>query len=154
MRLFGLVLSICSLWGCGFQTDTPPSALAAQTPTMGTLRPGIDRPQGVLCTRSDKDFDEQRYPEHIAHCRRDVPVSLRNAVARRYNVPESDFHLYEFDHFIPLDIGGANHIDNLWPQPLAQAASKDRLELQLYEAMMAGTIKQSDAVAKIRAWHP
>jgi hypothetical protein len=111
-------------------------------------------PPGKLCTASDPNFDEFRYKEHIAHCRRNVPSSLRDAVADRYGVPSKDFRLYEFDHYIPLNAGGADDIDNLWPEPLAEAHEKDKVELEISDGLSAGTMTQAEAIAKIKAWRP
>src|SRR5207245_2486484 len=38
----------------------------------------------------------------------------------------------EFDHLIPLELGGANGVANIWPEPLAEARIKDRLENELH----------------------
>jgi hypothetical protein len=38
---------------------------------------------------------------------------------------------FEIDHLIPLGIGGANVVENLWPQSWPQARKKDRLEWHL-----------------------
>ncbi len=111
-------------------------------------------PPGKLCQASDPSFDGFRYSEHIAHCQRQVPPELKDAVARKYGVPVSDFHLYEFDHFIPLNAGGANDIENLWPEILDEAHQKDQLELEIFNGLSSGTLKQAAAIAEIRAWKP
>jgi hypothetical protein len=49
---------------------------------------------------------------------RDVTEDTKREVAQRYGLtwplPEG---AYEIDHWIPLEVGGANDITNLWPQP-------------------------------------
>ena len=41
-------------------------------------------------------------------------------------------HAYEYDHLIPLELGGApNSPRNLWPEPGASPNPKDRLENRL-----------------------
>lgn len=45
-------------------------------------------------------------------------------------------HGCEVDHLISLELGGANAIENLWPQPFDgkwNAHVKDRLELRLHK---------------------
>ena len=109
---------------------------------------------GKLCTPSDPDFKEYRYPEHIAYCNRHVTKEMKQQVAAHYGVPESEWQNYEFDHLIPLCAGGNSHIENLWPEPRGDTESdgKDKLELQLYKEMSAGTITQAEAVRQTYAW--
>ncbi|MFA5139201.1 MAG: hypothetical protein WC728_08200 [Elusimicrobiota bacterium] len=109
---------------------------------------------GKLCTTSDKDFSEYRYPERIPYCKRNVPKSVKLQVAARYGVPEDQFSKYQFDHLINLSIGGSNSPDNLWPEPLGsdEANGKDKLEYEVYQQLAAGTITQAEAVRRIYAW--
>ena len=109
---------------------------------------------GRLCNDTDSDFQEYRYPEHIPYCRRNVTQQMKVEVAAHYGVPQGDWSSYEFDHLIPLAIGGDSHVDNLWPQPRGESNSdgKDKLENQLYLQMKAGTVTQADAVKEIYAW--
>ena len=34
----------------------------------------------------------------------------------------------EYDHLISLELGGSNDATNLWPEPIAEAHIKDRLD--------------------------
>jgi hypothetical protein len=108
---------------------------------------------GALCTTDDPNFDGLRYPEQIAHCRRNVSRAEKNRIAAAYEISDS-YSNYEFDHLIPLGIGGNDDESNIWPQPKDQALEKDKLEDELYREMAAGTITQEDAVAEILAWQP
>lgn len=110
---------------------------------------------GNLCTPGDPNFKEYRYTEHIAYCNRNVTLQMKQQVAAEYNVPQSDWSSYEFDHLIPLCIGGDSSVDNLWPQPRGMnggSDDKDKLENQLYKEMAAGTITQKAAVQQIYDW--
>ena len=78
----------------------------------------------------------------------------KNVVAEIYGIPRENYGNYEFDHFIPLAIGGANSPQNLWPQPLDEAHDKDRLETKLYYKLVGDEISQDDAVAQIKEWRP
>jgi hypothetical protein len=118
-------------------------ALAPSTNPSGKLTPG------TLCTVHDPDFDGYRYVEHIPHCRRNLTESAKAAVARAYGIPRKDWGLYEFDHRIPLALGGSNSVLNIWPEPKAHAAKKDRLEEQLYQGLVRGTITQKAAIKKM-----
>lgn len=57
---------------------------------------------------------------------------------------------YEEDHLIPLELGG-DPIDphNLWPEPIAAARDKDKVETALHAAVCAGTLTLADAQARI-----
>ena len=113
-----------------------------------------DLPPGKICTQSDPDFDGFRYPAHVAHCRRNVTGALKKRVADAYGVPASDYSLYEFDHYIPLNAGGANAVDNLWPEPIDEAKEKDVLEDDIYHKLKNGSIDQKEAIAMIKRWRP
>jgi hypothetical protein len=47
----------------------------------------------------------------------------------------------ELDHLIPLELGGSNDAANLWPQPLGEAAHKDRLERRLHALVCSGELE-------------
>ncbi|MFI5345620.1 MAG: hypothetical protein ACHQ51_04520 [Elusimicrobiota bacterium] len=112
---------------------------------------------GHLCSPSDPNFKEYRYAEHIPYCNRNVTQQMKTDISSHYGVLQSAWNNYEFDHLIPLAIGGDSSIDNLWPQPHAPGSpdgseGKDKLEEQLYLQMKAGTLAQADAVKQIYAW--
>jgi hypothetical protein len=63
-------------------------------------------------------------------------------------------HGCEVDHLISLDLGGANAIENLWPQPFDgkwNAHVKDRLELRLHKEICDGKITMNQAQEGIRS---
>ncbi len=143
--------------------DAPPLApvqAAPVAPAGGVTAAAYTEPDwaftpGRLCTATDPDFKEYRYAEHIPYCNRNVTQQMKQQVAAHYGVPQSEWSNYEFDHLIPLAIGGDSHVDNLWPEPNSQNqgnAGKDHLELELYLQMKAGTLSQADAVKQIYAW--
>jgi hypothetical protein len=54
--------------------------------------------------------------------------------------------IYEFDHDVSIEIGGAlDDIHNLWPQPLDQAKVKDTLENKLHTLVCNGSIPLATA---------
>lgn len=61
----------------------------------------------------------------------------------------------EIDHLVSRELGGADTISNLWPQPYRgrwNAHLKDRLENRLHTELCAGRITLSAAQAAIRDW--
>jgi hypothetical protein len=116
--------------------------------------PDPTKTPGALCTPSDPNFAEYRYAEHVPICNRNVPTAERDAVGASYGIARADFASYEFDHYIPLSIGGSNAPENLWPQPHVEALRKDAVEQQAFDGMNKGTLTQAQALALIRAWRP
>lgn len=141
-------------------SEIPAVPQAAQSPepeqarNAGSAQPNLTVTPGHLCTPADPNFKEYRYAEHIAYCNRNVTQQMKQQVAASYNVPQANWTSYEFDHLIPLCIGGDSSVDNLWPQPRGQndADSKDKLENDLFNQMSAGTLSQKAAIQQIYDW--
>lgn len=106
------------------------------------LTPGVVRPLSVhtICT-TKWGLD-----------RRHVTIAMKREVARRYGVKWSLRSRYEFDHRIPRELGGADDVDNLWPQPWPDARKKDREETRLHREVCAGRLTLEDAREQIRQW--
>ena len=81
--------------------------------------------------------------------RRHVSTAMKAAVLAAYNIPDADSPYYEIDHLVPLAIGGANVIANLWPEPWAEAAQKDVLEVELQRRVCHGLLPQAEAQREI-----
>ena len=114
--------------------------------------PKKDFTPGYLCTKHDKDFKGFDYPSKIARCTRNVTKTLKRKVAEIYDVDESDWPQYEFDHLIPLCAGGSNDYRNLWPQMLDEAHEKDKLENKICNGLKEGTMTQDEAVDAVWEW--
>jgi hypothetical protein len=102
------------------------------------LTPGSTRPVqiGDLCGN-----------QNIAN---DPPVnsSLEHAVLKEYGVPNTLKMDYELDYLITPSLGGADNIQNLWPQPYStiwNARVKDQLESHLHELVCQGQIQLTTA---------
>ncbi len=122
------------------------SAIAATTPDWNMT-------PGVLCSPQDPNFKDMEYPEQIARCNRNVTIDEKLRVAAAYgNIPQSDWHNYEFDHLIPLCAGGSNDDGNLWPQPIDEAHNKDGLEDEICAGLRNGSLTQVQAVQKVHDW--
>lgn len=73
------------------------------------------------------------------------PVTYTNALKKKqivqYKYTDRVLSHYEEDHAIALTIGGhPRDPKNLWPEPLASAKKKDRLEVRLNKLVCNGTI--------------
>jgi hypothetical protein len=140
-----LVMSGCASPGAG-----PLGAVSLQSAIEESPDPGLT--PGALCTREDKDYDGDRYPEGIPHCRRNVTRHTKVVVAAAYGVSEEELTGYEIDHWFPLGLGGSNSRDNLWPLIHDEARRKAKVEEQLYLQLRDGAISQSDAIDAIQHW--
>lgn len=60
----------------------------------------------------------------------------------------------EIDHLIPRELGGADDVKNLWPEPYGtqpwNAIRKDMLENKLHDEVCAGNISLIDAQRQIK----
>ena len=57
---------------------------------------------------------------------------------------------YEFDHLIPLELGGApDDMKNLWPEPHSSSFTKDSLENYLHDQVCSGNIDLKTAQHEI-----
>jgi hypothetical protein len=87
-------------------------------------------------------------------CRRGYASTVRNVATQTkhkvyiaYGISRAAQRGYVIDHPVPLEVGGANDITNLWPEPKADAKVKDKLENQMHAAVCAGTVSLAAAQA-------
>jgi Excalibur calcium-binding domain len=86
---------------------------------------------------------------------RNVTTGERLRVYAEYgisDVPGAD----EVDHLIPVELGGSNDLNNLWPEPYFApgAHEKDRVENYLHDQVCGGAISLGDAQqAIVRDWY-
>ena len=83
-----------------------------------------------------------------------VTTAMEQKVFARYRLPWSRRAQFKIDHLIPRELGGADSIDNLWPQSVrAKPYGADRKEL-LTEVLLAriakGQITLAQAQEQIR----
>ena len=107
------------------------------------LTPGLTRPLStaqVCTTRWGRDA-------------RHVTLTMKRQVFAAYGIPWADHAQYEVDHLVSRELGGADAIPNLWPEPWTgewNAHQKDRLENTLHRLVCADTISLSEAQSAIR----
>lgn len=113
------------------------------------LTPGKTNPiltQELICS---KGFRTGPY--------RKVTKAEKKQVFIRYGIPWENRGQYEVDHFISLELGGSNDIENLWPQayePIPGARQKDVTEDYLHKEMCGGKITQQQAQqAVLKDWY-
>ena len=79
---------------------------------------------------------------------------MEQKVFARYRLPWSRRAEFKIDHLIPIELGGADTIDNLWPQGLRiKPYGADRKELLtelLRERIRAGRMTIGQAQEEIR----
>lgn len=78
---------------------------------------------------------------------RNVPLALKAAVYRSYNIRLLRRVLYTIDHLVPLELNGTNSQRNLWPQPRSEAKAKDADEN--FYARQVATRRTSIELARI-----
>lgn len=82
------------------------------------------------------------------HDARHVTDKMKRQVFSSYGIPWSDHSLYEVDHLISRELGGADDVRNLWPQHWASpwgAHEKDRLENRLHKLVCTGQMSLAKA---------
>ena len=105
-----------------------------------TLTPGAVRTTnvGAICstsTRTLRHWDRQRDDRIMAE----------------HGLPAGPHPDFEIDHLIPLGIGGADDVRNLWPEPRRSleptwnAERKDRLEWKLRDLVCSGRLGAAEA---------
>jgi hypothetical protein len=83
---------------------------------------------------------------------RNVPVSLRKKVFEEYGIADARPNAYEVDYLITPELGGADSIRNLWPQPYSavwNAHVKDALEQRLHTLVCSGQVDLARAQREI-----
>jgi hypothetical protein len=131
---------------CKFRGQLPDPACTPGAVGVRTGDPAADQAQ--VCNAG---FADRHRPIGTA--------KFKLAAMKAYNVPTADIRVVEYDHLIPLSLGGANDVRNLWPQRSDLPGqgfrnSKDDLELNMWRAVcVRHTISLPDAqLAFARQW--
>jgi len=79
----------------------------------------------------------------------DIPARMQGEVFREYRMVNARPQDYEIDYLITPELGGADDIRNLWPEPYGNtqwnARVKDQLEHHLHEMVCHGQLDLSTA---------
>jgi hypothetical protein len=86
--------------------------------------------------------------------RQGVTLAMEKTVFRRYHLPWERRAEFRIDHLIPVELGGADTIDNLWPQKIrARPYGPDRKKLLteiFLEKIRSGKMTLAQAQEEIR----
>ena len=93
-------------------------------------------------------------PNHTKTTRH-VTEAMKREVFERYGLAynEREEDAWEVDHFIPLVLGGANSVENLWPEPALPRPGfheKDVVEVYLHRQVCSGAMTLGEAQEAIR----
>ena len=101
--------------------------------------------------------DPRLTPGKVAAGSRDrtgVSDVMREKVFARYKIPRIRQVQFKIDHLIPLELGGADSIENLWPQNLSvrpyNPNRKQQLTLCLLVLISEGKITLAQAQKEMR----
>lgn len=88
---------------------------------------------------------------------RAVSAGMKREVFKKYGITKGHFREYEVDHFISLELGGDNSLENLFPQPYEVylsvngrdmkmgAREKDVVETNLHKRICRGELTPKQA---------
>jgi hypothetical protein len=80
--------------------------------------------------------------------RRHVTEATKRRVLAEYGIAWADRSTVEVDHLTPIEAGGDGaSVLNLWPEPLAEARRKDRIENEGRAAICSGRVSAASVQA-------
>lgn len=124
------------------QTSSPQVefvAVKAQATPNPQLTPGATRPvtRNEICSAGYRDMN------------RLVAPAVQQEVFKKYGIPGALKKEFEVDYLITPELGGADDVQNLWPEPYSStdwgAHVKDALEDRLHQMVCEGTIDLATA---------
>ena len=113
--------------------------------------PAIAYPDPVLTPGSIRSTDRDEICSTDTRGLRHGSRARSDLVYGRYGIARSDRMQFTLDHLVPLEIGGADVIENLWPEPRRSLAGewddtrKDQLERRLAILVCAGQLDVREA---------
>ena len=137
--------------------DLLPTKCAVRYASDGRALPDRGCTPGVIATRVTQANIRSTIctPNYTSSVR--PPTSetnpLKYAAERAYGL--DDDPRIEYDHLIALELGGANDVRNLWPEPPTSPAqkstanAKDDVENELHDQVCAGHMTLADAQQRI-----
>jgi hypothetical protein len=86
--------------------------------------------------------------------RKGVSESMERKIFARYGIPWTRRSEFKIDHLIPTELGGADDIDNLWPQSVNvrpyNARRKEQLTQRFLALIAEGRMNLAQAQEEIR----
>jgi hypothetical protein len=109
---------------------------------------GLPDPQCSPGQATDATLKEicNRHTSTVRH----VTDKTKRLICQMYDTPEDA--IVEIDHIVPLELGGANSLINLWPQPDEPEPGyhqKDQLENRLHKLVCSGKMDLAEAQHEI-----
>ena len=141
--LAALLLATPSLVAQGHLRRAPAVGLPDLAVTPGEVR--LDATRAQLCDSGS-----------TAIYRLTITAAVRDSVLQLYPQPSASGVCCQFDHLVPVSLGGTTGVRNLWRQPYAPgpgALEKDRLEFWLYQQMCRGRISLDVAQRLMANWY-
>ena len=125
-------------------------AVVAASPALAgdPIRPDPKLTPGAVTTTDSATICAPGYARSVRH----TSGKLKAEVYREYGLDRRGGH-YEVDHLIPLELGGADTLANLWPESYDttpwNAHVKDRLEDRFHALVCAGEVELKQAQHEI-----
>lgn len=123
-------------------------ALVAQvrTTAAGHFLPDPDVTPGIIRPLSTAQICMIKWGKDERH----VTPSMKRAVCTAYGDDNCPGKGFEIDHLVSRELGGADDVRNLWPEPQPDAHVKDVVENRLHREVCAGKISLTDAQKILR----
>jgi len=131
---------------------------SSAAPARDLILPDPTLTPGVATSLTAKDICGKKWGRDARH----VTAAMKREVFALYGLSGNDDpacirdkhgRKCEIDHAISRELGGADDVQNLWPQPYGgspwNAIRKDRVENRLHKEVCAGTITLEDAQKEI-----
>lgn len=132
-------------------------ALSVPTAPLVTAFGDVDRPNPRVTPGAVSVHDVATVcgdPKRLVHPT--IPASWDVTIFNSYNIAVKDQGKYRFDYLVPLQLGGAFSISNIWPMTLRAIGfrEKQKLNARLRTAVCQGTIPLDQAQHDIVAdWY-
>lgn len=129
-----------------------PALLPAVVPAAASdpILPDPTLTPGAVLTTDTSRICQPGYTKSVRH----TSSRLKHRVYQEYGIDRRGGH-YEIDHLIPLELGGADVRQNLWPEsydtPSWNARAKDQLENFFHAEVCAGRMPIERAQEEIAA---
>ncbi|MGH8276367.1 MAG: HNH endonuclease [Steroidobacteraceae bacterium] len=138
-----------------YATDESGAVLPDATVTPGAVRADATRAQLCAAGFTTKKY---RHTSHETKCRVYALYGYLGPGCRKSaTAPKPATGSFEVDHLIPLTLGGADVVENLWPEsadPTPGFHEKDKLENEAHRRVCRGEVTLVEAQTCMRTdWH-